>query len=79
MTGDILARCRILRHNELIEMLRQVLRETAFVVFFSIAALLLTIVTSGYGRATPLPSTAPYGADSLQQPVRYHIAYEVSF
>ena len=61
-------------------MLRQVLRETAFVVLFSIAALLLTIVTScGYGRATPSPSPAPHGADSLQQAVRYHIAYEVSF
>lgn len=79
MTSGILARCRILCHNEFI-MLRQILRETAFVVFFSIAALLLTIVTScGYSRATPSPSPAPIGADSLQQPVRYHVAYEISF
>ena len=79
MTSDILPRCRILCHNEFI-MLRQVLRETAFVVLFSIAVLLLTIVTScGYGRATPSPSPATVGTDSLQQPVRYHVAYEISF
>ena len=61
-------------------MLRQILRETAFVALFCIAALLLTIVTScGYSRATPSPSPAPSGADSLKQPVRYYVSYEISF